>query len=330
MRLAAAKGTPPPHQMTNRKIRMDSQASKPIVLAPEPAFISDDPVAVLRFVAESVSGGHAAALATLVEIRGGSARALGAIMAIRADCRYCGFLSGGCIEAAVASEALDAIAEGRDRQVLFGDGSPFFDITLPCGGGITVAIHVLRNVDAVQCLLERLRDRVPSGLRYDHKAQTLSIVAPPERNGWQDNAFTTIYRPTMRIVLSGRTIEADMTAKLAEAAGYELTRYYAGQALPDAANIDADTAVVLLHHDIDLELPVLESALSASPFYIGALGSKRTHERRMQRLRECGHSETDIARIKSPIGLFNRARDARSLALSVLADLAASRLARFE
>jgi len=308
---------------------MDSPASRLPLLAPEPAFISDDPVAVLQFAADSFAAGQGAAIATLVEIRGGSARALGAIMTIRADGRYCGFLSGGCIEAAVASEALDAIDKGRDRQVLFGDGSPFFDITLPCGGGITVAIHVLRDDNAVRGMLERLRTRIPLGLRYDSNIETLSVVAPPARNGWQDDAFTTIYRPTMRIVLSGRTIEADMTARLAEAAGYELKRYYAGQTQPDATHIDADTAVVLLHHDIDLELPVLEAALLATPFYIGALGSKRTHERRMLRLRERGHSETNIARIKSPIGLFNRARDARSLALSVLADLAASRLERF-
>jgi xanthine dehydrogenase accessory factor len=89
--------------------------------------------------------------------------------------------------------------------------------------------------------------------------------------------------------------------------------------------IDPDTAVALLQHDLDLEMPVLEAALEARPFYIGALGSARTHEKRVQRLRERGHSDEAIDRIKAPIGLFGRARDAQSLALSVIADIAACR-----
>ena len=89
--------------------------------------------------------------------------------------------------------------------------------------------------------------------------------------------------------------------------------------------IDPDTAVAVLQHDLDREIPLLEAALRASPFYIGALGSSRTHEKRVERLRQMGHSDESIARIKAPIGVFGRARDAQSLALSVIADIAASR-----
>jgi xanthine dehydrogenase accessory factor len=89
--------------------------------------------------------------------------------------------------------------------------------------------------------------------------------------------------------------------------------------------IDADTAIALLQHDLDLEMPVLHAALNANPFYVGALGSSRTHERRVRRLRDLGHSQAAIDCIKAPIGLFGRARDAQSLALSVTADIAACR-----
>jgi len=102
------------------------------------------------------------------------------------------------------------------------------------------------------------------------------------------------------------------------------------ETLSDGAQIDAQTAVILLSHDLHRELPVLQVALRARPFYIGALGSYRTHQKRTQKLGEIGFAPSDIARIKAPIGIFPKARDARSLALSVLADVAAAQLATGE
>ncbi|WP_333631001.1 XdhC family protein, partial [Agrobacterium cavarae] len=84
---------------------------------------SDYPAEILRFALNALDGGGAA-LATLVEIRGGAARSLGAHLAVSSDGHYCGYLSGGCIEAAVAAEALKAMEEGRDRVVKYGEGSP--------------------------------------------------------------------------------------------------------------------------------------------------------------------------------------------------------------
>jgi len=72
-------------------------------------------------------------------------------------------------------------------------------------------------------------------------------------------------------------------------------------------------------------LPALRSALSANPFYIGALGSQRTHLRRCSILWDLGYSKAETDRIRAPIGLFGKARDANSLALSVLAEVAAVR-----
>ena len=98
---------------------------------------------------------------------------------------------------------------------------------------------------------------------------------------------------------------------------------------PNAIEIDRFTAVVLLHHDLDLEETVLERALTSPAFYIGALGSSRTHRRRTELLRVAGVSSENIDRIRAPIGLFGPTRDAASLALSVLADVAAARLEVF-
>src|SRR5690606_16603641 len=110
---------------------------EPEMLEPRAAFLSDDAIDILAFAAQSMAEGHAAALVTLVEICGGAARAIGAQMAVREDGLYCGFVSGGCTEAAVAAEAVIALQKGLDRNLRLGEGSPFFDIVLPCGGGIT-------------------------------------------------------------------------------------------------------------------------------------------------------------------------------------------------
>jgi xanthine dehydrogenase accessory factor len=300
------------------------------ITAPIPvrASSTDDPVELLRFAIDA-HGLGAAALATLVDIRGGAARALGAHMAVAADGRFCGYVSGGCVEAAVASEALLAMAQGRDRTVKFGDGSPFFDIVLPCGGGISVAIHVLKDVGALRHVLDCLERRQAAGLAYSPGQRALKPVEPLPRAQWLEQDFVTVYRPRTRVVLSGQTIEAQAVARLAEASGYDVIAVAPGGVRPVADIIDPFTAVVLLHHELDAEAAILETALASPGFYIGALGSTRTHRRRVERLRAMAFRRDDIARIKAPIGMFGPTRDATSLALSVLADVAAARLVAY-
>ncbi|AKE94030.1 XdhC family protein [Cronobacter sakazakii] len=295
---------------------------------PEAAFLTDDSTAILRFAAQALRAGMAAALVTLVEIRGASSRALGAQMAVRDDGAYCGFVSGGCVEAAAAFEALEAIACCEDRLVKYGDGSPYFDIVLPCGGGITLAIHPLREATPLLAVLNALSQRKAAGLRYHPSSQTLQSVLPVQKTGWRDDAFDVRYTPCTQVIIFGRSVEAETTATIARAAGYDVLMNDGVNPQTACAQMDADTAVIVLFHDLDRELPVIEAALSDAPFYIGALGSQRTHAARTVALRERGFSEQDIARIKAPIGIFPKARDAQSLALSILADIAAARLNR--
>lgn len=292
---------------------------------PERALLTDDSREILRFAVEALMSGGGAALVTLVEIRGGAARALGAQMAVREDGGYCGFVSGGCVEAAAAFEALDVIASGEDREVRYGEGSPWFDIVLPCGGGITLAIHKLRSARPLLAVLNRLEQRQPAGLRYAPQQQSLYDLPAQTRTGWSRHGFAVGFQPAVKLLIYGQALEAQATVELAEAAGYETERV---DRFPTAGQIDSDTAVILLCHDLDRELPVLQAAREARPFYIGALGSQRTHARRSARLADAGWSPQEIARIKAPIGLFPKARDARSLGLSILADVAAARLAR--
>jgi len=295
---------------------------------PVRAVETDDPAEVLGFALESLALGGVA-LATLVEIRGGAARALGSHVAVAADGRFCGYVSGGCVETALATEALLALAEGCDRIVKFGDGSPFFDIVLPCGGGITVAIHLLREGSALRHVLGSLDERECSGLAYSLERQTLAAVEAGDRPSWIGGEFITVYRPRTRVVVSGQGIEATVVSSLAHASGFEVVAAPHAN-IPDVVRmIDAFTAVVLLHHDVDAEDSFLRPALASEAFYIGALGSNNTHRRRVHRLMAVGIGRAVVARIKAPIGLFGPTKDSNSLALSILADIAGARLAAF-
>lgn len=268
---------------------------------PEQAFLTDDHRTILRFAVEALMSGKGAVLVTLVEIRGGAARPLGAQMVVREDGRYCGFVSGGCVEAAAAFEALEMMGSGRDREIRYGEGSPWFDIVLPCGGGITLTLHKLRSAQPLLAVLNRLEQRKPVGLRYDPQAQSLVCLPTQTRTGWNLNGFEVGFRPCVRLMIYGRSLEAQATASLAAATGYDSHIFDLFPASA-SAQIDTDTAVILLCHDLNQELPVLQAAREAKPFYLGALGSYRTHTLRLQKLHELGWSREETTQIRHPSG----------------------------
>jgi len=291
--------------------------------SPVRTVLTDDPADILSFAADAAEKGGAA-LATLVEIRGGAARRLGAHVAVSSSGSFCGYVSGGCVEAAVAAEALAAIAEGRDRMIKYGEGSPFFDIVLPCGGGITIAVHVIRNAAPLRSVVDGVQQRRSATLRYSPSDQQLLAAAGGTRSGWEDEAFMIAYHPRTRVVVSGNNLEANAVASVAKVSGYDVISCEEAADIADI--IDSATAVVMLHHDLEVEDKALHAALRSQAFYIGALGSTRTHRRREQRLKTAGWSGVEIGRIKAPIGFFGPTRDSSSLALSVVADIAAARL----
>ena len=86
---------------------------------------------------------------------------------------------------------------------------------------------------------------------------------------------------------------------------------------------DSRTAVVTLTHDPKLDDPALDRALKSEAFYIGALGSRRTHAARLKRLRELGHTDKAMSRIRGPVGLNIEAVTAPEIAASIIAEIIA-------
>ena len=101
---------------------------------------------------------------------------------------------------------------------------------------------------------------------------------------------------------------------------------------PDAAlaraGLDAGSAVVVLSHDPKFDIPALALALRSPAYYVGALGSRRTHARRLAQLREVGLSDAELARIRAPIGLDLGGREPEEIALAIVAEIQAVRYER--
>jgi xanthine dehydrogenase accessory factor len=106
--------------------------------------------------------------------------------------------------------------------------------------------------------------------------------------------------------------------------GVEISTDWPDEAL-DAFAPDRRTAVVTLTHDPKLDDPALDRALNSQAFYIGALGSRRTHAARLTRLKELGHSDNALSRIRGPVGLAIEAVTAPEIALSIIAEIVAVR-----
>ncbi|HZB62455.1 MAG TPA: XdhC family protein [Microvirga sp.] len=155
--------------------------------------------------------------------------------------------------------------------------------------------------------------------------------------------FLTVQAPPVRVVVVGAVHISQALAPMAKGLDLDVTIIDPREAFatpgrfpdvpvlaewPDAAlpdiGIDRYTAVVALTHDPKIDDPALTAALRSPCFYIGALGSRKTHERRVQRLTASGFTETDLARIHAPIGLDIGAVSPAEIAVSILAEIVAT------
>ena len=152
--------------------------------------------------------------------------------------------------------------------------------------------------------------------------------------------FIEVFNPSLRMLIVGADHIAQPLSRMASVAGYDVTvidprasfatdERFPGITLngewPDDGMRDLDpdrrTAIVTLPHDPKLDDPGIEVALKSDAFYIGALGSRKTHAARVERLTATGFSETEIARIHAPVGLSIGSVSPAEIAISILAQV---------
>ena len=277
---------------------------------------------------EWLQRGDRIAMLTLVAIEGSAPYPIGSQMLVNQQGEYRGQITGGCVETALAEQAVIAINSGLDATHRYGLGSPFFDIQLPCGSGIDVFIDVSTELAQFTEIRSALDVRRPVQQEMQQVLQSGQA------------AFTRTYYPNERLIIIGQGPIFASLAQLALLSGFEVICI-----APDAGNIqrltdlgivanpiqtavpdftaycDKFTALVSLFHEHDFETDVLRAALQTDLYYIGALGSQRTHAVRLQALRDQGIEGHSPDKIFGPVGIDLKAETPAQIAVSVLAQV---------
>jgi xanthine dehydrogenase accessory factor len=299
--------------------------------------------------------GRGAVLATVVETWGSAPRPVGSQLVIDREGAMEGSVSGGCVEGAVVIEALESLEDGKARLLEFGvSDDDAFSAGLACGGRIRVLVEPAGGSLAeatLAALVEARAARRPVAYVLDLEALAGGGIAEPaaypdrfraDKSGVEKDGrtFIAIHNPPLRMIVIGAVHIAQPLVGMARASGYDVkvidprpafaaAARFPGQAIledyPDEVmpglGLDARTAVVTLTHDPKIDDPAIREALASEVFYLGCLGSKRTHAKRLERLEAAGYSNEAIARIHAPVGLAIGARSPAEIAISIMAEI---------
>jgi xanthine dehydrogenase accessory factor len=301
-----------------------------------------------------------AAVATVVSTWGSAPVPVGGQLVATVDDRFEGSVSGGCVEVDVLVEAADVMACGQPKLLEFGvSEETAWRAGLPCGGKIKVLVEALTRADIamIDAIIEARRaretvvitTRLADGQRRLYKSDDdvppevashlasglIGLIETP--NG---EVFVQPLAAPLRIIVAGATHIGQVFAELARQVGYSVTvvdprsafatkeRFGAAAAMaewPEASfdklGLDARTAVVALTHASHIDDEALTAALRSPCLYIGALGSRGTHAKRLQRLAAAGFTPEELQRIHAPIGLAIGAKGPAEIAVSILAEL---------
>jgi xanthine dehydrogenase accessory factor len=301
----------------------------------------------VRELAETIerwrARGDRVALATVVATRRSAPRPVGSKLAVSERGDLFGSVSGGCVESEVALVAGEAIEDGKPRLLTYGiEDELAWSVGLPCGGEIDVFV-------------ERFDGELPEEpsvtltvLEGERAGERVEAEIPPgpsrvlELDG--ERVFAEVLEPPPRLLVVGAIDTAEELCRAASALGWRTavidprpalvsrerlpSPHELSVAWPDELEAGPDTAVVVLTHEERLDVPALTTALASDAFYVGAIGSRRTQEKRRERLLEAGVTDEQLERLAGPAGLDLGAHTPAETAVSILAEVLAVRAGR--
>jgi xanthine dehydrogenase accessory factor len=311
--------------------------------------MSSADIDLIRTALGWLESGHRVVMATVVRTWGSAPRPPGSLMVIRDDCQVAGSVSGGCIEDdLIARVTRGELALLKPELAVYGqDADEANRFGLPCGGTVQV---VLEPLGAQSCLTELV-----TSLSHHHKVRrqldmhsgqvTLTETTEGESMHFDGHALSRVHGPSLRLLIIGGGELSQFVARMALMLDYQVTvcepreAYHEGwhgltgvtlsTQMPDdlvlAMNLDVNCGVVALTHDPKLDDLALMEALRTPAFYVGALGSQRSNQRRRERLLAFEVSPAEAARLHGPVGLRLGALTPAEIALSILADMTAVR-----
>ncbi len=201
------------------------------------------------------------------------------------------------------------------------------------------AVVVVTHVDGGEQRLVKAADAARDPLRAPIEKRLRMGKSGMEETA-EGRVFLTVHVPSPRLIITGAVHISQALAPMGKLVGYDVvivdprTAFASPERFPDVKviaqwpeealpplNVDRYTAFAALTHDPKIDDPALKHALARDCFYIGALGSKKTHARRVERLKQAGLTEADIARIHAPIGLPIGAVSPSEIAVAIMAEI---------
>lgn len=293
--------------------------------------------------------GGSVVVATAVDVQGSAPSGTGTSMAVLPGGHVVGTISGGCVEGALHTVAETVAETGEAVLERFGfDAAPddpdaVWAPALRCGGRVEVLVHRVTPDDtAVVEALRHASAGSPTTLALSLAPGSLGqVVTTPD--GCRGRVFTEYAGGRARCLVVGAVEFAVAVTNAASVLGYAVTvhdprpvfltpeRFPAAhglvlgwptRTLADTA-IDASTVVIVLSHDDRFDAEVIDIALRRGAGYVGAMGSRATHARRIVELEALG--TPDLDRLRSPIGLDIGARTPAEVAVSIMAEVIATR-----
>jgi xanthine dehydrogenase accessory factor len=298
---------------------------------------------IIDTIEMAASRGEESVVATVISTIRSAPRQPGAKMVVTSGGKLVGSVSGGCVESDVAERAQLIFAGGPPNLVHYGvSDSDAFEVGLSCGGEIDVWLEpadlaLWRDVWA-------LLDADGYGMLYTNTEtgeKRLERGVLESTGLREDGVFAEVVEGPLRVVIFGAAEAAEHLCAYGRELGWRTTvvdprgALATPERIPSADRlvrawpeeleglVDERTAVVTLSHEERLDIPAIGAALRSNARYIGAIGAKRTHERRRARLLEQGFTEDDIARIHGPAGLDLGGRAPAQVALAIAAEIVA-------
>ena len=286
------------------------------------------------------------ALATVISTWGSAPRPVGGQMAIDSNGEIIGSVSGGCIEGAVINEGINSINDGKLRIKDYGISNDMaWEVGLACGGELKILIQPLNLEDKiVYSIVENIKNREPTKLIINCLTGSRhidnSIINQISSYDKIKEEFVHVIDPKPRLFIVGAVHIAQALISLAKTADFEIILidprdHFATKdrfpnckiinEWPDTALsnfiLDKSTHLVTLTHDPKIDDPALIYTLKKDIGYIGSLGSKKTHNKRCERLIDIGFCQSDLSKIHGPIGLNIKAKTPAEIAISIMAEI---------
>ena len=286
------------------------------------------------------------ALATVISTWGSAPRPVGGQMAIDSNGEIIGSVSGGCVEGAVINEGINSINDGKLRIKDYGISNDMaWEVGLACGGELKILIQPLNLEDEmVYSIVENIKNREPTKLIINCLTGSRhidnSIINQVSTYDKIKEEFVHVIDPKPRLFIVGAVHIAQALISLAKIADFEIILidprdHFATEdrfpnckiinEWPDTALsnfiLDKATHLVTLTHDPKIDDPALIYTLKKDIGYIGSLGSKKTHNKRCERLIDIGFCQSDLSKIHGPIGLNIKAKTPAEIAVSIMAEI---------